>query len=179
MSKYYNPRIGAPSGTKPSAPTKKKGSKAKGGRGGPSKAVIAQTNQTKNKAKNTNPSKAKGGSKADIAKKNQEKNKSTQQGKNVSGPKNKAPQFDSAKGGGKTINTNPSKAKGGKGGPGKVKENKEPKSFNEAFKKARKEKGKDSTFTYKGKSYSTVTMDDVKAAGFDTLKEYLNNKKKK
>ena len=127
MSKYYNPRIGAPSGTKPSAPTKKKGSKAKGGRGGPSKAVIAQTNQTKNKAKNTNPS----------------------------------------------------KAKGGKGGPGKVKENKEPKSFNEAFKKARKEKGKDSTFTYKGKSYSTVTMDDVKAAGFDTLKEYLNNKKKK
>tara|TARA_R100000231_G_scaffold136424_1_gene111701 strand:- start:880 stop:1356 length:477 start_codon:yes stop_codon:yes gene_type:complete len=158
MSKYYNPRIGAPSGTKPSAPTKKKGSKAKGGRGGPSKANIAQTNQTKNKAKNTNPSKAKGGSKADIVKKSQEKNKSTQQ------------------------NTNPSKAKGGKGGPAKVKENKqnkEPKSFNEAFKKARKEKGKDSTFTYKGKSYSTVTMDDVKAAGFDTLKEYLNNKKKK
>jgi len=173
MSKYYNPRIGAPSGTTPSAPTKKKGSKAKGGKGGPSKADIAKSNQSKNKSKNTNPSKAKGGSKADIAKKNQEKNKSTQQGKNVSGPKNKAPQFDSAKGGGKTI------PKGGKGGPGKVKENKEPKSFNEAFKKARKEKGKDSTFTYKGKSYSTVTMDDVKAAGFDTLKEYLNNKKKK
>jgi len=157
MSKYYNPRIGAPSGTKPSAPKKKKAVKAKGGRGGPSKANIAKSNQSKNKSKNTNPSKAKGGSKADIAKKNQEKNKSTQQGKNVSKPK--APPFLE--------------------GPKKVKENKEPKSFNEAFKKARKEKGKDSTFTYKGKSYSTVTMDDVKSAGFDTLKEYLNNKKKK
>jgi len=156
MSKYYNPRIGAPSGTKPSAPKKKKAVKAKGGRGGPSKANIAKGNKTK-KNPNSAPEKAKGGSKADIVKKSKEKNKSTQQ------------------------NTNPSKAKGGKGGPAKVKENKqnkEPKSFNEAFKKARKEKGKDSTFTYKGKSYSTVTMDDVKSAGFDTLKEYLNNKKK-
>ena len=164
MSKYYNPRIGAPSGTKPSAPKKKKAVKAKGGRGGPSKANIAKGNKTK-KNPNSAPEKAKGGSKADIVKKSKEKNKSTQQ------------------------NTNPSKAKGGKGGPAKVKENKqnkgggvssigEPNSFKDAFKKARKEKGKDSTFTYKGKSYSTVTMDDVKSAGFNTLKEYLNSKKK-
>ena len=167
MSKYYNPRnrmanTAGNSKPKPLKSTNTNSSKAKGG--GPSKADIAKSNQNKNKSKNTNPSKAKGGSKADIAKKNQQKNKSTQQGKNVSGPKNKAPQFDSAKGGGKTIEK-----------PGAKKEM----SFNEAFKKARKEKGKDATFTYKGKSYSTVTMDDVKAAGFDTLKEYLNNKKKK
>tara|TARA_Y100000361_G_C11132210_1_gene329657 strand:+ start:534 stop:1037 length:504 start_codon:yes stop_codon:yes gene_type:complete len=167
MSKYYNPRnrtanTAGNSKPKPPKSTSTNSSKAKGG--GPSKADIAKSNQSKNKSKNTNPSKAKGGSKADIAKKNQQKNKSTQQGKNVSAPKNKAPQFDSAKGGGKTFEKPVAKKE---------------MSFNEAFKKARKEKGKDATFTYKGKSYSTVTMDDVKAAGFDTLKEYLNNKKKK
>jgi len=52
-------------------------------------------------------------------------------------------------------------------------------TFKEAFAKARKEKGKDSTFTWQGKSYSTVTADDVKKAGFSSLKEYLNSKKKK
>lgn len=51
-------------------------------------------------------------------------------------------------------------------------------SFGEAFKKARKEKGTDSTFTWKGNTYSTVTMDEVKKAGFNTLREYLNAKKK-
>ena len=106
MSKYYNPRnrmanTAGNSKPKPPKSTNTNPSKAKGG--GPSKADIAKSNQNKNKSKNTNPSKAKGGSKADIAKKNQQKNKSTQQGKNVSAPKNKAPQFDSAKGGGKMV----------------------------------------------------------------------------
>lgn len=51
-------------------------------------------------------------------------------------------------------------------------------SFGEAFRKARKEKGTDSTFVWKGKTYSTVTMDEVKKAGFDNLTQYLNAKKK-
>jgi len=54
-----------------------------------------------------------------------------------------------------------------------------PSSFGQAFREARKEKGTDSIFTYKGKQYSTVTMDEVKKAGFNTLREYLNAKKKK
>tara|TARA_B100001113_G_scaffold280671_1_gene235514 strand:- start:1743 stop:2264 length:522 start_codon:yes stop_codon:yes gene_type:complete len=54
-------------------------------------------------------------------------------------------------------------------------------TFGETFKKARKEKGPNSTFTYKGKKYSTVTQDQVKKAGYKTLREYLNagGKKKK
>ena len=52
-------------------------------------------------------------------------------------------------------------------------------TFNQAFAKARKEKGPTSTFSYKGKMYSTATMDDVKKAGFTNLKDYLNAKKKK
>ena len=59
----------------------------------------------------------------------------------------------------------------GKGGSGMT--------FSQAFAKARKEKGKLSTFSYKGKMYSTATMEDVKKAGFDNLKDYLNAKKKK
>ena len=47
-------------------------------------------------------------------------------------------------------------------------------TFGEAFKKARKEKGPNSTFNYKGKKYSTVTQDQVKKAGYNTLREYLN-----
>lgn len=191
MSKYYNPRFrmantaGKP---KPSTdkPKEKKSSKN-------TKANIAKSKSEANKSR---PS-------SDVAKKNV-----------------KAPQFDTAKGGGKTFNKNqpggtPSKSskpktkkdiaksnqeknikklkdgpkvakpkapqfdpnKGGKKGDSKKGDSKKEMSFNDAFKKARKEKGKDSTFTYKGKSYSTVTMDDVKAAGFNTLKEYLNNKK--
>lgn len=54
-----------------------------------------------------------------------------------------------------------------------------PSSFGQAFREARKEKGTDAIFTYKGKQYSTVTMDEVKKAGFNTLREYLNAKKKK
>ena len=54
-----------------------------------------------------------------------------------------------------------------------------PKSFGEAFKKARKSKGPNSTFTYKGKKYSTVTKDQIKKAGFTNLRDYLNSKKKK
>lgn len=52
-------------------------------------------------------------------------------------------------------------------------------SFNEAFKSARKELGTDKTFTWRGKKYSTVTMDEVKKAGFDTLAEYNRSKTKK
>lgn len=54
-------------------------------------------------------------------------------------------------------------------------------TFGQAFKKARKEKGPNSTFTYKGKKYSTVTQDQVKKAGYSTLRQYLNagGKKKK
>lgn len=52
-------------------------------------------------------------------------------------------------------------------------------SFNEAFKAARKELGTDKNFTWRGKKYSTVTMDEVKKAGFDTLAEYNRSKTKK
>jgi hypothetical protein len=54
-------------------------------------------------------------------------------------------------------------------------------TFGEAFKKARKEKGPNSTFNYKGKKYSTVTKDQVEKAGHSTLRSYLNagGKKKK
>lgn len=47
-------------------------------------------------------------------------------------------------------------------------------TFGQAFKKARKEKGPNSTFNYKGKKYSTVTQDQVKKAGHSTLRSYLN-----
>ena len=47
-------------------------------------------------------------------------------------------------------------------------------TFGEAFRKARKEKGPNSTFNYKGKKYSTVTKDQVKKAGHTTLRSYLN-----
>lgn len=47
-------------------------------------------------------------------------------------------------------------------------------TFGEAFKKARKEKGPNSTFNYKGKKYSTVTKDQVQKAGHSTLRSYLN-----
>ena len=52
-------------------------------------------------------------------------------------------------------------------------------TFNQAFAKARKEKGKTSSFMFKGKSYSTATMEDVNKAGFDNLKDYLNSLRKK
>ena len=68
-------------------------------------------------------------------------------------------------------------------GPSNKKSNKTkasgPSSFGQAFREARKEKGTDAVFTYKGKQYSTVTLDEVKKAGFNTLGEYLNAKKKK
>ena len=54
-----------------------------------------------------------------------------------------------------------------------------PSNFAAAFKKARKEKGPNSTFTYKGKQYSTVTVDQYQKAGFNSLREYLNAQKKK
>ena len=55
-------------------------------------------------------------------------------------------------------------------------------SFSAAFAKAYAGgKGKDSTFTFKGKSYAAVTLDDVNKSGAKDLREYLNkrNKKKK
>jgi hypothetical protein len=55
----------------------------------------------------------------------------------------------------------------------------EAKTFGQAFREARKEKGPDAVFTYKGKKYSTVTEDQYKKAGFNSLSEYLNAKKNK
>ena len=55
----------------------------------------------------------------------------------------------------------------------------EPKTFAQAFREARKNKGPDAVFTYKGKQYSTVTEDQYKKAGFNSLREYLNAKKNK
>ncbi len=52
-------------------------------------------------------------------------------------------------------------------------------AFGKAFSEARREKGPNSTFTYNGKKYSTVTADQVKAAGFKTLREYLNSRNPK
>lgn len=57
--------------------------------------------------------------------------------------------------------------------------NNKPKTFGEAFKKARKNKGPNATFTYKGKKYSTVTKDQIKKAGYSNLRDYLNAQKKK
>ena len=163
MSKYYNPRMGAPAkkkanASKSNAPGGKPTSPNKTGKAGTKAGPPLGKTSPKKKVKtnpNSAPEKAKGGSKAEIVKKDP---KTFSQKKSTN---SKAPSFLQ--------------------GPKKKESNKADKgmSFKEAFKKARKEKGKDSTFTHNGKSYSTVTMDDVKAAGFDSLKEYLNNKKKK
>lgn len=163
MSKYYNPRIGAPAkkkanASKSNAPggTPKSSNKTgkTGTKAGPPLGKSSFKSEIK-KNPNSAPQKSKGGSKADIAKKNQEKNKSTQQGKNVSGPKNKAPQFDSAKGGGKTIpkggvkkdkNYNVGVSKGGV-------------SFGEAFRHFRNSGAKE--FTWNGKKYHTKTKEEM------------------
>ena len=52
-------------------------------------------------------------------------------------------------------------------------------AFEKAFREARREKGPNETFPFKGKQYSTVTADQVKAAGFKTLREYLNSRNPK
>ena len=149
MSKYYNPRIGAATKTTPSAPAKKKAVKAKGGRGGPSKANIAKGTKPK-KNPNSAPEKAKGGSKAEIVKKD---------------PKTFSQKFDD-KG-------TKSKGKGGKDGPAKVKENKAGKkdknynvgvskggvSFGEAFRHFRNSGAKE--FTWNGKKYHTKTKEEM------------------
>ena len=91
-------------------------------------------------------------------------------GTNKPGAKSKVPAFIVAAGtigGGAALMTSNKDKKSGSG-----------MTFKEAFAKARKEKGKLATFTYKGKSYSTATADDVKKAGFKSLREYLNAKKK-
>lgn len=73
--------------------------------------------------------------------------------------------------------------KRGQTDPYDIAKTKEPKTFKEAFKRARQE-GK-SKFTYKGKSYAAVTMDEVKKAKKQgkiekaTLAAYLNMKRKK
>ncbi len=73
--------------------------------------------------------------------------------------------------------------KRGQTDPFDIAKTKEPKTFKEAFKRARQEgKGK---FTFKGKSYAAVTMDEVKKAKKEgkiekaTLAAYLNMKRKK
>jgi len=50
-----------------------------------------------------------------------------------------------------------------------------PKSFADAFKQAKGKK----TFEFKGKRYARVTADEVKRAGFASLKDYLNAPRKK
>lgn len=52
-------------------------------------------------------------------------------------------------------------------------------AFGKAFFEARRDQGPNSTFPFKGKQYSTVTADQVKAAGFKTLREYLNSRNPK
>jgi len=47
-------------------------------------------------------------------------------------------------------------------------------TFGEAFNKARKDFGPNAVFPYKGKQYSTVTKDQIKKAGYSTLRQYLN-----
>jgi len=73
--------------------------------------------------------------------------------------------------------------KRGQTDPFDIAKTKEPKTFKEAFKRARQEgKGK---FTFKGKSYAAVTMDEVKKAKKEgkiekaTLAAYLRMKRKK
>ena len=115
-------------------------------------------NLNKNKNKNTT-----------TTTKNNTKN-TTPTGTNKPGAKSKVPAFIVAAGtigGGAALMTSNKDKKSGSG-----------MTFKEAFAKARKEKGKLATFTYKGKSYSMATADDVKKAGFKTLREYLNAKKK-
>ena len=60
--------------------------------------------------------------------------------------------------------------------PAKPKGESKPNTFKSAFSSARKA-GK-GTFMYQGKSYSTVTKDDINKSPYKTLKEYLNAKKK-
>ena len=54
------------------------------------------------------------------------------------------------------------------------KDDKKPKSFDEAFKMAKGQK----TFTFKGKSYARVTKDEMEKAGFKSLRAYLNAQKR-
>tara|TARA_R100001015_G_C4512027_1_gene83424 strand:+ start:119 stop:598 length:480 start_codon:yes stop_codon:yes gene_type:complete len=54
------------------------------------------------------------------------------------------------------------------------KDDKKPKSFDEAFKMAEGQK----TFTFKGKSYARVTKDELKEKGFKSLRAYLNAQKR-
>ena len=73
--------------------------------------------------------------------------------------------------------------KRGQTDPSDVSKTKEPKTFKEAFRRAREE-GK-AKFTYKGKSYAAVTQDEVNKAfkagkiKKKTLRAFLNMKKKK
>jgi hypothetical protein len=123
-------------------------------------------NKNKNVTKNLNKNKNKN---TTTTTKNTTKN-TTPTGTNKPGAKSKVPAFIVAAGtigGGAALMTSNKDKKSGSG-----------MTFKEAFAKARKEKGKLATFTYKGKSYSTATADDVKKAGFKSLREYLNAKKK-
>ena len=126
-------------------------------------------NVTKNLNKNKNKNTTTKNKNTTTTTKNTTKN-TTPTGTNKPGAKSKVPAFIVAAGtigGGAALMTSNKDKKSGSG-----------MTFKEAFAKARKEKGKLATFTYKGKSYSTATADDVKKAGFKSLREYLNAKKK-
>tara|TARA_R100001440_G_scaffold63122_1_gene83321 strand:+ start:571 stop:1173 length:603 start_codon:yes stop_codon:yes gene_type:complete len=134
---------------------KKKAIEGKGGKGGPTKKKLnANKNEGKPVTGTTKP-----GTRT-----------KTTTGTTKPGTKSKIPAFIIAAGtigGGAALMTSNKNKKSGSG-----------MTFKEAFAKARKEKGKLATFTYKGKSYSTATADDVKKAGFKSLREYLNANKK-
>jgi len=126
-------------------------------------------NKNKNVTKNLNKNKNKNTTTKNKNTTTTTKNTTTK-GTTKPGTKSKAPAFIVAAGtigGGAALMTSNKDKKSGSG-----------MTFKEAFAKARKEKGKLATFTYKGKSYSTATADDVKKAGFKSLREYLNAKKK-
>ena len=89
-------------------------------------------------------------------------------------PKSTVKKSDTPKATKKTVPLGPNRPKSTANKPSN--QAKTPSTFGEAFKQARKE-GKKS-FTFKGKSYAAVTMDEVKKKGHKTLQSYLNAKGK-
>ena len=89
-------------------------------------------------------------------------------------PKSTVKKSDTPKATKKTVPLGPNRPKSTANKPSN--QAKTPSTFGEAFKQARKE-GKKS-FTFKGKNYAAVTMDEVKKKGHKTLQSYLNAKGK-
>ena len=90
--------------------------------------------------------------------------------------KNKGSFFDRLMSGSNKVKERAEEKANSSNSPAKPKGESKPNTFKSAFSSARKA-GK-GTFMYQGKSYSTVTKDDIKKSPYKTLKEYLNAKKK-